>query len=411
MMDLDQVTGILSPKQIKSIVECQRARISVWTGAVRSGKTLSSLLALLFGIADAPSHGLVLIVGRTLQTIERNTLDPLQDPELFGSIAGQVQHTRGSTTATILGRTVHLVGASDARAEGRIRGVTACLAYVDEATLLPEGFWTQLLARLSVPGARVLATTNPDSPAHWLRTKFLLRSRELDLAQWHFTLDDNPSLQPEYVASLKAEYVGLWYRRFIEGEWIAAEGAVYDMWNPARHVVTELPPIRQTLAVGVDYGTRNPFAAVQLAVTDDRRLVVTREWRHDPSISRRQLTDADFSRELRQWLGAERPRWLVVDPSAASFKLQLFHDGQSNVMDARNDVVDGIRQVSSLLATDRLVVHESAEGLITEFPGYAWDDAAAEKGEDRPIKAADHSLDALRYAIASTEFMWRPMIR
>jgi hypothetical protein len=159
----------LSPKQIRSIAESERHRLSIWSGAVRSGKTIASLLAFLIALAGAPDHGLILICGRSLLTIERNIIDPLQDHGLFGPLAAMTSHTRGATTAVILGRTVHLIGASDARAEGRIRGATVYLAYADEITLMPEGFFNQLLARLSVPGARLLGTTNPDGPAHWLR--------------------------------------------------------------------------------------------------------------------------------------------------------------------------------------------------------------------------------------------------
>ena len=229
-----------SRKQAVSIVESAQVRISIWDGAVRSGKTLASLFAFMCAVADVEERkmpGLVIVAGRTLQTIERNLLDPLQDESLFGELAAQVKHTPGSNTAVILGRTVHLIGASDVRAEFRLRGLTACLGYADEATLMPQAFWTQFLARLSVPGARLLATTNPDNPAHWLRKDFILREAELDLRRWHFTLDDNPSLTPEYVAALKAENVGLWYRRRVLGEWCAAEGAVFDMWDPDRHVV------------------------------------------------------------------------------------------------------------------------------------------------------------------------------
>ncbi|NJP74565.1 phage terminase large subunit, partial [Streptomyces sp. C1-2] len=209
----------LSRKQVRSIAAAT-ARINVWHGAIRSGKTIASLIAFLIAVAAAPASGLIVIVGRSLQTIERNVLDPLQDDALFGTVAKLVVHTRGATTATILGRTVHLIGAADSRAEGRLRGLTACLAYVDEATLVPRGFWNQLLGRLSVPGARLLATTNPDNPGHWLKKEFLDRAGALDLREWHFTLDDNPALDEAYVASLKAEYVGLWYRRFISGHWV-----------------------------------------------------------------------------------------------------------------------------------------------------------------------------------------------
>jgi PBSX family phage terminase large subunit len=411
---LDQVTS-LSRKQLRSIVESEHARISIWAGAVRSGKTIASLLAFLIALAVAPRHGLVIIAGKTLQTIERNVIEPLQDPSLFGPIASHVHHTRGAGTASILGRVVHLVGANDARAEGRVRGLTCCLAYVDEATLIPEGFWTMLLSRLSVPGARLLATTNPDGPAHWLRKNFLLRVRELSLATWHFVLDDNPALDPAYVAALKAEYTGLWYRRFILGEWCLAEGAVFDCWDPDRHVVDILPAITRWVGLGVDYGTVNPFAALLLGLgapeQDGRqRLYLTREWRYDSRLHHRQLTDVEYSERLRGWLAPVRPEWTVVDPSAASFVLQLHRDGLTPTL-ADNSVMDGLRTVSSLLARDLLKVHRSCQGWIEEIPGYSWDPDKAERGEDAPIKADDHSLDSGRYVLHTTQAAWRPHLQ
>lgn len=407
---LDQLP--LSRKQIRSVAQAT-ARVNIWSGAIRSGKTIASLLAFLIAISTAPTTGLIVIVGRSLQTIERNVLDPLQTIELFGPLARQVQHTRGATTATILGRTVHLIGAADARAEGRLRGLTAALAYVDEATLIPEGFWNQLLGRLSVPGARLFATTNPDGPAHWLKKRFIDRAHELDLRSWHFTLDDNPSLAPAYVASLKAKYVGLWYRRFIDGAWVQAEGAVYDMWQPDSMVVDVLPQMQRLLGVGIDYGTVNAFSALLLGLGVDGRLYVVSEYRHDSRVTRRQLTDAQYSQGLRDWLAANeaQPDWLFVDPSAASFMTQLWADGVPGVARAQNEVLDGIRSVGVALGSGRLLVHRSCRGLIDELPGYSWDDSAAARGEDKPLKADDHSVDALRYVLHSTAHEWRGLLR
>ncbi len=388
-----------------------QARINLWHGAVRSGKTVASLLAFLLAVAEAPSSGLIVIVGRSLQTIERNVLEPLTDPALFGPVVAQVRHTRGATTAVVLGRTVHLIGAADARAEGRLRGLTACLAYVDEATLLPEAFWVQLLARLSVPGAKLLGTTNPDSPRHWLKVGYLDREDQLDLKSWHFALADNPSLAPAYVASLRAEYVGLWRRRMVDGAWVVAEGAIYDMWDEQQHVVDDLPPIvRHWLAV--DYGTTNPFAAVLLGLGDDDRLYACAEWRYDSRTRRRQMTDAQYSAALRGWLDAldVEPEWTFVDPSAASFLAQLWEDGHPGTARARNDVLDGIRSTSTVLDCGLLRVHRSCEGLLGELPGYSWDASAAAAGEDKPIKRDDHSADALRYVVHSTAAEWRHLV-
>jgi hypothetical protein len=176
----------------------------------------------------------------------------------------------------------------------------------------------------------------------------------------------------------------------------------------------------------VDYGTTNPFAGLLLGLGQanaqgKRRLYLTHEYRYDSRITRRSRTDAEYSADLRAWLdgipwpGAPgvvgvRPEWMVVDPSAASFVHQLYRDGLSPAP-ANNSVLDGIRQVSSLLATGRLLVHRSCTGWIDEIGGYSWDPKAAAAGEDKPIKAEDHSLDAGRYAIHTTEAAWRPQLQ
>jgi PBSX family phage terminase large subunit len=410
----------LSRAQIRSIVEAQDVPIALWSGAVSSGKTIASLIAFLLRLAAAPDHGLIVIVGRTLQTIERNLIDPLQSTYLFGPLARHVHHTTGSTTAAILGRTVHLIGASDARAEGRIRGSTIALAYVDEATLVPYEFWMMLLSRLRVGNqSRLLATTNPDGPFHWLRKEFILRAAQVGLTHWHFTLDDNPSLDPRVVARLKSQYTGLWYRRFILGDWCLASGAVYDAFDDTRHVVDILPEIRRWMAVGIDYGTVNPFAGLLVGHGVDDRLYVASEYRHDSRASHRQLTDAQYSKAVQGWLreynhkGVQgvTPDWLFVDPSASSFMTQLWSDGVVGVAKADNDVKDGIRSVSMALAANRLSIHRSCEGLLGELPSYSWDEKAALAGEDKPLKSNDHSCDALRYALHSSVNEWRHLIR
>ncbi|MFD6968369.1 PBSX family phage terminase large subunit [Streptomyces sp. NPDC059949] len=420
---LNDVPLPMSPRQITSIVEAQDTPIAVWSGAVSSGKTIASLLAFLIRLTVAPDIGLIVIVGRTLQTIERNLLDPLQSAQLFGPLAQHVHHTPGSTTAIILGRTVHLVGASDARAEGRIRGATIALAYVDEATLLPQTFWLMLLSRLRVGNqSRLLATTNPDGPYHWLYRDFIQRANDVGLVNWHFTLDDNPSMDPAVVARLKKQYVGLWYRRFILGEWCLASGAVYDMFDTEKHVVDVMPVMKRWTAVGIDYGTVNAFSAVLVGHGDDDRLYVASEYRHDSRIAGRQLTDAEYSRDVRSWLANFRPRgqgggqgvqpqWIFVDPSAASFMNQLWSDQVPGIAPAVNDVLDGIRSVGVALGSGLLRFHRSCTGLLGELPTYAWDERAAERGEDKPVKANDHSADALRYALHSTAHEWRGLIR
>lgn len=404
----------LSTAQRASILE-STASVNGWEGSIRSGKTIASLIRWAEYVTTAPD-GHLAIMGWTLTTIQRNVLDPLTN--LHPSI---VQHTRGANMAHVMGREVQLVGFSDKRSEAVIRGLTLAGAYIDEATLMPEGTFVQLLGRLSVDGAKLFFTTNPDSQSHWLRRRYLSRLRDLpDWRTFHFTMPDNPALSAEYVASKRREFTGLWYRRFIQGEWVSAEGAIYDSWDPDRHVIPweDTPPLRRLLGVGLDYGTTNPSSAVLLGLTDDGTLVLVDEWRHDPAQSNHRLTDAQVSSQLREWLTQGhlpypsdlQPEWVFVDPAAASLKVQLHQDGERRVTDADNQVHYGIRTVASLLALGALTVTDRCQGVIDEAPSYAWDPKATEKGEDKPLKIADHSLDAARYALVTTETIWRPWV-
>ena len=213
-------------------------------------------------------------------------------------------------------------------------------------------------------------------------------------------------------------YVGLWYRRFVLGKWVVAEGAVYDMWDPAVHVVANTPLISDWLTASVDYGTTNPFHALMIGLGVDNRMYVTRELRYDSRAQRRQLTDAEYSGRLRQWftkipipgtaIAGVTPRY-VVDPSATSFRVQLHQDGL-NSWPADNSVLDGIRVVSSLLAATprpKLLIHRSCKHLIDELSSYSWDEKAQRKGEDKPIKINDHGADALRYGVKTTQSIWQ----
>jgi PBSX family phage terminase large subunit len=404
---------VLSPKQITAYCESD-ARINIWEGAVRSGKTISSLMRWLAYVKTAPRRGELAIIGKTSQTVYRNVFAPLMDPGIVGStVARSVSYTSGAPTGTILGRQVHVIGANDAKAEPKVRGLTGAGAYVDEATVLPKEFWNQLVARQSTPGAQIFATTNPDSPAHWLRTEWLTGDNP-SVKSWHFTLDDNPFLEPDYVAHLKRSYIGLWYQRFILGKWVAAEGAIYDMLDHEQHLIApaRIPPILDWIVAGVDYGTSNPFLVGR---AEDKRLYVTAEYRYESAKAQRQLTDRAYSEAFRRFLGAARiprtefrgvsPRYVVVDPSAASFRVQLHQDGTPS-WPADNDVLDGIRTVSNVLGNDRLRISTGCKSLIDELSGYSWDPKAQKVGEDKPLKIADHGPDALRYALHTTRADW-----
>jgi hypothetical protein len=208
-----------------------------------------------------------------------------------------------------------------------------------------------------------------------------------------------------------------------------AEGAIWDAWDDERHVIpfSAIPAEAYWLGAGVDYGTNNPFHAGTLAVgpapygRGGHALYVTSEFRYDsrPQGMRRR-TDLEYARNLRDWLADVRapgphdvrgmvPPILAVDPSAASFRVQLAQIGIDSAT-ADNDVKAGIRDVGSAIAADRLYVCEDAKHLIDEIPSYSWDDKAAKLGKDEPIKIDDHGCDQLRYIVRTSRADWWDLI-
>lgn len=389
----------LSAKQARSIARAT-ARLNIWHGSVRSGKTLASLIVWAHEVARHDGHGDLLMVGKTERTLRRNIIGPLTD--LLGTDAVSVKV--GAGEATIFDSLVYLVGANDERAEQKIRGGTFARIYGDELTLWPESFFRMALTRMSPPGARLIGTTNPDSPLHWLKREFIDREAELDLRAFHFELADNPGLPADYLAALEVEFTGLWRKRFVQGLWVMAEGAIWDAFDTERHVVASVPAGLEfsRYFVGVDYGTANPFVALLVGIDVHGKLWVLDEWRHDSRRDGFQRTDAQYSAALGEWIKDRgvTPDAFYVDPSAASFILQLRHDHEWNVVEADNSVDDGLRHVSSVIAADNLLI-VGCPDLCNEIVSYSWDPKAQEKGKDEPIKQADHGPDALRYGLYS----------
>ena len=384
--------GRFSRKQL-DVIANSTARMNILDGSVRSGKTIASLVAWIMFVSEA-SQGELLMVGKTERTLKRNILDVLEQmvgPRYF-------KYNLGSGEATLFGRRIYLVGANDMRSEGKIRGLTLAGAYGDEITLWPESFFTMLLSRLSVPGARFIGTTNPDSPYHWLMRNYLRRADELDLKSWHFSLEDNPNLDPKYVEALKREYTGLWYKRYILGQWVMAEGIVYDMFDPQKHVVPTVDRPYTQYYVSIDYGVQNPTTFGLWGLHDGVWYKV-KEYHYDGRGSGRQKDNEEYYRDLVEFVGNVQPKAIIIDPSAQSFIATIKKKGRFAVRPARNDVLEGIQNMATALNTGKILYNDCCEETFREFASYVWDEKAAERGEERPVKQNDHQLDADRYFV------------
>lgn len=362
-------------------------RINILEGSVRSGKTWVTLVLWALWVATMPADASYLMVAKTLTSLRRNCLDLLE------KLVGRKNFTYSipKKEARLFGRLVYLEGVNDARAESKIRGMTLQGAICDELTLFTEDFFAMLLSRLSMPGAKLFGSTNPDNPNHWLMKNYMERQDELDMLVMKFLIDDNPALDPEYVKQLKREYVGVFYRRFILGEWCQAEGLVYE-FDKAKHTTDKIPEYGQYF-ISCDYGTLNPFSA-GLWCFDGEKAVRIREYYYSGREGRALKTDEEYYAELEKLAGGLPIEHVIVDPSAASFIETIRRHGHFSVRKARNEVLPGIRLTSTLLKAGRILIHTSCTDAIREFELYCWDN----NGQvDKPLKVNDHAMDDIRY--------------
>lgn len=364
-------------------------RLNLLEGAVSSGKTWISLVLWAFWVASMPEDKRYLMCAKSLTTLKRNCLLLLQ--ELVGE--SNFAFSTSSKEGLLFGRRVLLEGASDARAESKIRGLTLQGAYCDELTQFPEDFFSMLLSRLRLPGAKLIATTNPDNPGHWLMQRYIKRAEKLDFLDVKFTIDDNTTLPPDYVENIKKEYTGVFYDRFIRGLWVAAEGLVYPMFDPGRHVFQE-PRLQGPAYISIDYGTANPFAMGLWVAGRSGEAEMVKEYYFDSRKARRQKTDEEYYQDLEDFAGDYAVDRVIVDPSAASFIECVRRHGRYAVVKADNSVLDGIRLTGALLQAGKLRFHQSCTSTFEEFSAYLWD---GESGEDKVIKERDHAMDMIRY--------------
>jgi PBSX family phage terminase large subunit len=384
---------ITSPKQDLSFLEATH-RFNIWVGAVRSGKTFSSIHKFLNRLKSGVP-GDAMIIGVNRGSIHRNILTTMYKMLGFPCPGPMVNKT------TLYGRDVYFVGAPDVSAVTTIQGSTLAYAYVDEATCIPEVFWKMLETRLSVPGAQLFATANPEGPAHWLKKQYIDRPEIHDIKTWQFNLDDNPALDEAYKNAIKASFTGVFFKRYVLGEWCQATGAIYANYDHDNEYTHPFPPPSYYI-VGVDYGTTNATAAVLCAITPNKwpQIRVEAEYYWDSNLKGRSKTDSELVNDIKAFIGYKNVSAIYVDPAAASLKIEM-RNNDLPVIDANNDVLLGIKIVSKFISGKNLVIQKGCATLREHIQSYAWDSKAADRGEDKPIKKDDHILDALRYACCS----------
>jgi len=368
-------------------------------GAIRSGKTVSMALSFVMWAMECFEEQNFAMCGKTIGSFRRNVLTVLK--LMLRSRGYKLKDHRADNMVEIRfkGKVnyFYIFGGKDESSQDLIQGITLAGAFFDEAALMPESFVNQATARCSVEGSKWWFNCNPQGPHHWFKLNWIDKAGEKNLVYLHFEMDDNLSLSEKIKARYRAMYTGVFYKRYILGLWVVAEGVIYDMFDKAKHVAGKLPDIfKAKTYVSCDYGIQNTTVFLLWKQGEDEIWYCAREYGYSGRDEEMQKTDSQFADDLQDWLGGEKPFRIIVDPSAASFIAELKQRG-FRVRKAKNDVLDGIRFVATLLALEKIKFHESCKGTQEEFAEYVWDPKAAERGEDKPIKRKDHYMDAVRY--------------
>lgn len=399
-----EVTHIFSKKQLKLLKLFKNGglkRINILEGSVRSGKTYISLIIWALFVACGEKNASYLMCAKTLTGLRRNVLDTLEN--LVGS--ANFSYSVSKKEGTLFGRKVYLEGASDSRAEGKIRGLTLSGAYCDEITLFSEDFFAMLLSRLSRENSKLIGTTNPDSPRHWFKIKYLNRKNELNMLVMKFLIDDNPFLPKEYVKNLKKEYTGIYYDRFIKGEWKSAEGIIYRDFaeNPDKFKYNGEKI--ELAVIGVDFGgNMSAHSFVCSGFTKNfEKTVCLDEFYIKEKISPDELEKyfVEFVRKCKK----EYPLYEVYCDNAETTLIMGLSAAAANYalgVDVRpakkKKICDRISFYTMMMSQGRFMISDKCPHLADALMCAVWDPGSiADKRLDNGILNVD-SLDAMEYS-------------
>lgn len=379
-------------------------------GSVRSGKTVSMSISFVFWAMATFTDCNFALCGKTVRSCRRNVIKPLIN---MLKHRYDIKDKRSENLLTISkdgkSNTFYIFGGKDESSQDLIQGVTLAGVLLDEVALMPRSFVEQALARCSVEGARFWFNCNPDNPNHWFYREWVLKAPEKHALRLKFLMDDNLSLSDKVKQRYYSLYQGTFYRRFILGEWVIAEGLVYQDYND--HIKDKLwdgnpDELVGTWYISMDYGTINPCSMGLWCVTDNEAIRVD-EYYYNSRKEGYQRTDEEHYAELDKLAGDRYIERVIIDPSAASFKATIKRHGKFFVKSAKNDVINGIRTTSQMLTDGRIKIGVKCKASQEEFGMYRWDDKAE---VDKVVKENDHAMDDIRYfayTVLKREFKYK----
>lgn len=365
-------------------------------GAVRSGKTLAMGLSFFLWAMccfDGKKFGLC---GKTIGSLRRNVLSEILPRLAELGVRWQERRRDNLVTVRLWGREnrFYIFGGRDESSAAMIQGITFAGVLLDEAALMPRSFVEQACARCSVAGSRLWFNCNPAGPGHWFYRQWILQAEKRNCLRLQFTMEDNPSLTEAIRQRYQRLYTGVFYQRFVLGQWVQAEGRVYDFFTA--DMVGKAPESCDKWYISCDYGTVNP-TSMGLWGRSGGVWYRVKEFYFNSREAQRQMTDGEYARELEALAGGRKITAVIVDPSAASF-IEVLRRRGWQVQKARNDVLSGIRLTSDCLKSGKMVICEGCTDCLREMEDYVWD---LRGGGDRVRKEHDHAMDDMRYFAAA----------
>ena len=374
---------------------CDKEAI-VCDGAVRSGKTLAMGLSFFLWAMccfDGQKFG---VCGKTISSLRRNVLSEILPRLTALGASCREKRTENLIILSLWGRenSFYIFGGRDESSASLIQGITFAGVLLDEAALMPRSFVEQACARCSVAGSRLWFNCNPEGPEHWFYKTWILEADKRNCLRLKFTMEDNPSLTEGIRERYRRLYTGVFYQRYVLGQWVQAEGRVYDFFS--EDMLGKAPEKCEKWYISCDYGTVNP-TSMGLWGRKSGTWYRVKEFYFDSRREKHQMTDEEYAAALKELAGGNPIQAVIVDPSAASFMEVLRRKGW-RVKKAKNDVLSGIRLTSDCLKTGKIVICETCADCVRELGEYLWEPGG---GKDRVRKEHDHAMDDMRYFVST----------
>lgn len=384
-------------------------------GAIRSGKTVSMALSFVMWAMESFSGQNFGLCGKTIGSLRRNVLSVLK-LMLYSRGYRVKEHRTDNLLVVSKGEKVnnfYLFGGKDESSQDLVQGITLAGVFFDEVALMPESFVNQATGRCSVTGSKYWFNCNPESPGHYFKTEWIDKQEEKNLLYLHFTMDDNSSLSEEIKQRYRSMYSGVFFKRYIQGLWVAAEGVIYDLFasDKERYILDEEPRIRYA-TIGVDFGgTGSAHSFTLTGFTEDWDVVVLDEFYWNNKEKGR-LSPKELEERFVDFCRKAKTKYRVYEAYCDSAEQTLIEGftvavAKAHVgIDVRNakkePINDRIAFYNSLMSQDRFFIMRKCKNTIDALENavYSGKNPAKDERLDDGTVNID-SLDSMEYSTES----------